>query len=131
MKSMDMNVNYERYLTYVEDERTEPFWRVSVPIPSRGIKKCNYEKLGDYVDKIEGIAAVHDYFLRSRNKNECSLEIALRSRIRSLEEECKSWREQVEVQKREKERLQAKCDHLEHNIDTCYYPKSQPTFWGQ
>ena len=128
---MDHHVNYERYLTYVENEKNSPFWRASVPIPSHGIKKCTYEKLGDYAEKSEGVAAVHDYFMKSTKKRVCSTEVALRLRIKSLEDECESWREQVEVQKREKERLQAKCDHLEHNIDTCYYPKSKPSFWGQ
>ena len=94
---MDTNVNYERYLTYVENEQNSPFWRASVPIPSNGIKKCTYEKLGDYAEKQEGVAAVHDYFMKSRKKSvdtRSSTEVALRLRIKSLECECQSWREQ-------------------------------------
>ena len=91
---MDRNVNYERYLSYVRNERIPAFWRASVPIPSHGIKKCAYEKLGDYAEKSEAVAAVHDYFMKSTKKRVCSTEVALRLRIKSLEDECKSWREQ-------------------------------------
>jgi len=92
---MNTNVTYERYLTNVELEGYAVFWRVAVPIPSHGIKKCIYEKLGDFVDKEKAMAAVREYFKGCTQDSKAATELALRLRIKVLESECGMWREKA------------------------------------
>lgn len=98
---MDTNVNYERYLTSMGEKKK--YWRVEVPIPSPGIKRCVYEKLGDFVDKERARTVVQEYFKGCLKDSKAATELALRIRIRELESECESWRERAREWKRERE----------------------------
>ena len=99
-------MNYERYLTYVVLKGRPCFWSVAVPIPSHGIKRSVYEKLGDFVDKEKAMSVVREYFKGCTKDSKGARELALRLRVKALESECEMWREKALEWRREGELLE-------------------------